>query len=240
MIKISKFDCIAGMTHRNLTSFVTTGLVAASLLTIAEAQEQGKKKYNTPKQPWSNYTVHQMDRPHPVKVKNQGAVTTTPPEGAIVLFDGKNSDAFEKAWKVADGILVASPGSTRTKQSFGSMRLHMEWRIPTGRKVNGQSGGNSGVFLMGRYEVQVQESHTNITYADGQAAAIYGQTPPAVNASAPQGEWQSYEIIFHAPVYGKEGIEKPAYMTVVHNGVVVHAHQTVSYTHLTLPTILLV
>lgn len=189
------------------------------------AQETQKKKYNTPKQPWSDYTVHDSTRPHPVKVKTAGAVTTPAPADAIVLFGGKNTDAFTRAWKVNDGIMIASPGDTRTKQAFGSIQLHVEWRIPAGRKVKGQGGGNSGVFLMDRYEVQVQESHTNVTYADGQAAALYGQYPPKVNASVPQGEWQSYDIIFEAPVYSKQGMEKPAYITVIHNGVVVHNRQ---------------
>ena len=122
-------------------------------------------------------------------------------------------------------MLIASPGNTSSKQSFGSMQLHMEWKIPAGREVQGQKGGNSGIFLMGIYEIQIQESHTNVTYADGQAAALYGQTPPMVNASAPQGEWQSYDIIFEAPVYGEKGMERPAYVTVIHNGVMVHHRQ---------------
>ncbi|MFK7909549.1 MAG: DUF1080 domain-containing protein [Akkermansiaceae bacterium] len=226
------------MTYWKSTSSLAVALASASLLPTAMAEE--KKKYDTPKQPWSEYKVHQMDRPHPAKVKNHGAVTTAPPKGAIVIFDGKNADAFSRAWDVKDGILIATKnpkpktsGDVRTKQEFGSVRLHVEWRIPAGREVDGQKGGNSGIFFMDRYEVQVQESHTNVTYADGQAAAIYGQTPPMVNASAPQGEWQSYDIVFHAPVYGKDGVEKPAYFTVVHNGVMVHSHQKVhgSTTH---------
>ena len=187
--------------------------------------EPEKKKPNPPKQPWSDYVVHDMSRPHPVKVANKGAVVTKPTADAKVLFGGKSTDAFTKDWKVVDGVMIASPGATRTKESFGSCHLHVEWKIPAGRKVNGQSGGNSGIFLMGKYEVQVMESHTNVTYADGQAAALYGQTPPMVNASAPQGEWQSYDIIFEAPVYDEDGMKTPAYVTVIHNGIVVHARQ---------------
>jgi len=204
------------VTTLGLTSLVLAGTVTA---------EPAKKKYNTPKQPWSEYTVHDMDRPHPVKVKTSGAVTTPAPADAIVLFAGKNTDAFTKKWTVKDGVMIASPGNTKTKQSFGSIQLHVEWKIPAGRKVNGQQGGNSGIFLMDRYEVQVQESHTNVTYADGQAAALYGQTPPLVNASSPQGEWQSYDIIFEAPAYGDDGVKTPAYVTIIHNGVVVQQHQ---------------
>ena len=192
------------------------------LCTGAQAQPE---KYDTPKQPWSDYTVHQIDRPHPKKVKTSGAVCTTAPVGAVILFDGKNTDSFTKAWKVEDGVMIASPGNNRSKQSFGSCRLHVEWRVPAGRKVNGQQGGNSGIFLMSRYEIQVQESYKNVTYADGQAAAIYGQYPPRVNASVPQGQWQSYDIIFEAPIYGENGVVKPAVITVIHNGVKVHDRQ---------------
>ena len=176
-------------------------------------------------QPWSEYKVHDESRPRPVKVPNQGAVTTKAPEGATVLFDGRNMDAFTRKWKISGGKMIASPRNNNTKESFGSCYLHVEWRIPANRKVDGQSGGNSGIFFMGKYEVQVMESHKNETYADGQAAALYGQTPPMVNASAPHGEWQSYDIIFEAPVYGEDGMITPAYVTVVHNGVVVHARQ---------------
>ena len=209
-----------------MTMLKSTLTLALLFPVEVHAQKHGEKP-NTPKQPWSEYKVHDMDRPHPKKVKSNGAVTTPPPAGATVLFDGKNIDAFTKAWKVENGVLIASPGDTRTKESFGDCVLHIEWRVPAGRKVKGQSGGNSGIFLMDRYEVQVQESHTNVTYADGQAAAIYGQTPPSVNPSVPQGEWQSYDIVFKAPVYGEKGLEKPAYVTVIHNGVKVHDKQEI-------------
>jgi hypothetical protein len=197
----------------------------AWILALSVDTQAEPKKYDTPKQPWSDYTVHQIDRPNPEKVKTNGAVCTKPPAGAVVLFDGKNTDAFTRAWRVKDGLMIASPGSTQTKKSFGSCKLHVEWRVPAGRKVDGQYGANSGVFLMSRYEVQVLESFENVTYADGQAAAIYGQYPPSVNASVPQGEWHSYDIIFEAPVYGDNGLEKPAFMTVIHNGVKVHDRQ---------------
>lgn len=181
----------------------------------------------TPKQGWSSYCVHDDSRPKPEKVKAAAAVLAAPPADAKVLFDGKDASNFTSPWKVVDGAMVADKADTFSKQSFGSCQLHIEWRVPADRRVIGQIGGNSGVFLMGLYEVQVQESHTNVTYADGQAAAIYGQTPPLVNASLPKGEWQSYDIIFQAPKYGEKGIEKPAYVTVIHNGVVVHSNQEI-------------
>jgi len=195
-------------------------MVLGSLVSLSNA-ESGKNE----KQPWSDYQVHDMARPHPVKVTTEGAVVVKPPSDAVVIFDGHGTDALTKAWKVKDGALIASLGNTSTKQSFGSVQLHVEWRIPVGRKVSGQKGGNSGIFLMNQYEIQVMESHTNVTYADGQAAALYGQTPPLVNASAPQGEWQSYDIIFEAPIYGDQGVIEPARVTVIHNGVVVHHRQ---------------
>jgi len=211
---------IQGMSPSSL-KFIVLGLC----FTGVSLAEPAKKKPDTPKQPWSDYKVHDASRPHPLKVPNHGAITSKAPAGATVLFDGKNTNAFTKEWKLRDGVMIASPGNNETKESFGSCYLHVEWRIPAGRKVRGQGGGNSGIFLMKKYEVQVMESHTNVTYADGQAAALYGQTPPMVNASAPQGEWQSYDIIFEAPVYGDKGVKTPAYITVIHNGVIVHARQ---------------
>ena len=123
---------------------------------------------------------------------------------------------------VKDGILVASPGNLTTKEEFGPVQVHLEWRVPAGRKVNGQGGGNSGIFLMGLYEVQILQSNGNQTYPDGTAGALYGQTPPLVNATAPQGEWQSYEILFHPPKYEGEKVVEPATVTVIQNGVVLH------------------
>lgn len=202
-------------------------LMGASLtcLTTTAIAAEGAKKSDTPKQPWSGYTVHDTKRPHPEKVESQGAVTTKAPADAIILFNGTDTSAWTKNWKIKDGIMVASPGNNSTKQSFGDCQLHIEWRIPAGRKVNGQKGGNSGVFLMQKYEIQVQESHTNVTYADGQTGAMYGQHPPLVNASTPQGEWQSYDIIFKAPRYEGETCTSPARVTVIHNGVVIQNNQ---------------
>lgn len=196
------------MRHFSITAF----LVSACLTHAAE---------QTPIQPWSDYRVHQVDRPHPEKITGIACVTTPAPSDAVVLFDGKGTEAFTVNWPVRDGVMVADSKDNHSKQSFGDCQLHVEWRIPADREVTAQQGGNSGVYLMDRYEVQVQESHANVTYADGQAAAIYGQTPPLVNASLPQGEWQSYDIFFTAPKYDKNGEVEPARITVIHNGVVV-------------------
>lgn len=179
-------------------------------------------------QPWSEYTVHDVTRPHPAKIAVADYVSIPAPADAIVIFDGKSTDALTKKWPVKDGILIASKlGDNKTKESFGDCQVHLEWRIPKGRKVEGQKGGNSGIFIMDKYEIQIQESHTNVTYADGQATAIYGQTPPIINASRPQGEWQSYDIFFKAPVYKDGKVVTPAYVTILHNGIIVQNNQPI-------------
>jgi hypothetical protein len=123
--------------------------------------------------------------------------------------------------------VVPGTGSIETARGFGDAQLHIEWRTPTPAKGEGQERGNSGVFLMGRYEVQVLDSYQNVTYPDGQAAAIYGQFPPLVNASRPPGEWQTYDIVFHAPRFDASGkLLSPARMTVLHNNVLVQDNVT--------------
>lgn len=194
-------------------------LLFASALS-AGAIEPGEKP-DTPQLPGVPYVVHDGTRPQPRVVATGGAVTVAPPSDATVLFDGSGLDAWQGGWKVVDGAMVASPGDLVTKQSFGAVQGHVEWRIPAGRAVKGQTGGNSGIFLMGRYEIQVLQSHDNPTYPDGQAASMYGQLPPLVNATAPQGEWQSYDFVFHPPHYEGGELKRPATLTLFHNGVVV-------------------
>lgn len=153
-----------------------------------------------------------------------------PPSDAIVLFDGKDlsqwrgPDGSEAKWTVQDGALIVKPGTgdISTKQGFGSMQLHIEWATPSEVKGEGQGRGNSGIFLQDRYEVQVLDSYQNKTYFHGQAAAIYKQYPPLVNASRGPGEWQTYDIIYHAPRFDEKGeVVKRATVTVLHNGVLV-------------------
>ncbi|HEY8961198.1 MAG TPA: DUF1080 domain-containing protein [Luteolibacter sp.] len=172
--------------------------------------------------------MHDGTRPQPPVVTPTGSIVVNPPSDAKVLFDGTpalvasswvNGDK-PAAWKVKDGSLIAgAPGNLNTKESFGAVQLHLEWRLPAGRKVDGQNGGNSGIFFMGLYEVQILQSNNNKTYADGQATALYGQLPPLVNATLPQGEWQSYDIAFEPPVYAGGKVTKPAKVTVLHNGI---------------------
>jgi len=182
------------------------------------------------------WPVHDETRPRP-KVVTPGTESTQeqpgkPPSDAVVLFDGKDLSKWrsakggEPAWKVDHGVLVvAGAGDIVTKEEFGDCQLHVEWAAPTPAGGEGQGRGNSGVKIMGRYEVQVIDSYEAQTYADGQAGALYGQYPPLVNASRPPGQWQMYDIIFHAPKFGPDGkVLKPATATVLHNGVLVQDH----------------
>jgi len=184
------------------------------------------------------WPMHSMDRPQP-RVVRPGAVIApiAPPSDAIVLFDGTSLAHWRTAdsvpaparWRLVDGAMevVRGSGSVQTAQGFGDVQLHVEWRAPTPPSGTGQNRGNSGVFLMGRYEVQVLDSHENVTYPDGQAGAIYGQYAPLVNASRPPGEWQSFDIVFRAPRFGAQGhVLSPARMTVIHNGTLVQDNVT--------------
>lgn len=198
------------------------------LLLLAGAQEPTGVGYDdTPVLPGQKWRVHDKQRPAP-PVVTPGAAGA-PPTDAIVLFDGAGLDAWQHAdgrdaaWKLVDGALEVAGGNLRTRESFGSCQLHLEWRAPAPPRNDSQARGNSGVFLMGRYEVQVLDSYQNVTYADGQAAALYGQHPPLVNACRPPGEWQSYDLVFRAPRFAADGsLAAPAVVTLFHNGVLVH------------------
>ncbi len=150
-----------------------------------------------------------------------------PPSDAVVLFDGTDLSAWDRAdnWTLEDGVMISGKGNPITKESFGDCQLHIEWSAPTPAKGNGQGRGNSGVFLMDRYEIQVLDSYQNQTYFDGQAGAIYKQTPPQVNAMRPPGEWNTYDIIWTAPRFHDNGeLKSPAFITAIHNGVLILNH----------------
>jgi len=158
---------------------------------------------------------------------------TLPPSDAVVLYgEAGDLDKWESEregpakWTASEELTVeAGTGGIKTKQSFGDMQVHVEWRSPAEVKGNGQGRGNSGFFLMGLYEVQVLDSYNNLTYYNGQAGSIYKQTVPLVNACLPPGEWQTYDIIFKAPVFNEDGSKKSsAYVTVIHNGVLIQNH----------------
>lgn len=180
----------------------------------------------------SGWKAHDLSRPKP-SVVTPAAKLGAAPSDAIVLFNGKdltgwtNSAGKPSKWKVTDGRLesVQGAGPIFTEQKFGDCQLHVEFATPSKVKGDGQGRGNSGVFLMGKYEIQVLDSFENETYADGQAGAIYGQYPPLVNASRGPGEWQSYDIIFHQSQFDKNGkLTSPATLTVFHNGVLIQDH----------------
>ena len=157
---------------------------------------------------------------------------TSAPSDAIQLFDGTDLSAWtgldnEAMWNVDDGILTVTGGTgdIKTKQAFGDVQLHIEWQTPTEVAGDGQDRGNSGVYLMSRYEIQVLDSFNNRTYSNGQAGSVYKQFSPLVNASREPGEWQVYDIIFLAPRFNDaDGVTTPARLTVLHNGVLIQNH----------------
>ncbi|HEX3747466.1 MAG TPA: DUF1080 domain-containing protein [Bryobacteraceae bacterium] len=186
--------------------------------------------------PGQKWRVHDRTRPQPRKVTpGQPIPTQSASSDAIVLFDGKDLSQWNGGgrggavtpprWKVEDGYveLVPGAGSLVTKASFGDIQMHAEWMTPTGAGASrvGQFRGNSGVILMGRYEVQVLSSYDNPTYPDGSAGAIYGLYPPMVNPCLPEGQWNSYDLVFEAPKFEGEKLVKPAFLTLFFNGLLV-------------------
>lgn len=182
--------------------------------------------------PKIEWAIHDPNRPLPPVVDPGPAGPPVPaPSDAVVLFNGKDMGQWTDSkgnpakWKVENGYMevVAKAGSIQTKRGFGDCQLHVEWAAPAEVKGEGQDRGNSGVFLMNTYEVQVLDCYNNKTYADGMTAAIYGQYPPFVNACRKPDEWQTYDIVFHGPRFDKDKkLVRPARMTVFHNGILVH------------------
>jgi hypothetical protein len=178
---------------------------------------------------------HSRARPQPTVVTPGAPVFAPPPSDAVVFFGGASldrwmhGDSSAPRWRVVDGAFEVAPGSGGlvTRDHFGDVQLHIEWMTPNPPRQEGQDRSNSGVFFGGgRYEVQVLDSYRNPTYPDGQAAAIYGQYPPLVNASRPPGEWQTYDIVYRRPRFGPDGaVITPAVLTVHHNGILVQDHR---------------
>ncbi|MFT5498406.1 MAG: hypothetical protein ACI9TH_003818 [Kiritimatiellia bacterium] len=185
---------------------------------------------DTPKLPHVDWKVHDIDRPRPEYVK-PAELPTQAPADAIVLFDGTDLSNFigpkgaAPGWKVEDGYMeIVKGGDLYTKEHFGSCQLHIEWRSPTPTQSSSQKRGNSGVFFMDQYEIQVLDCWENLTYADGMAGGLYGQYPPLVNAVKETGGWNYYDIIFTAPKWADGKIASKAYVTVLLNGVLVQNH----------------
>jgi hypothetical protein len=230
------------MTHRCFAVVVT--LVAILLSLPARTQAQKHELVNakdgsgvfgykdTPLQPWSGFHVHDPDRPAPPVVTPgpfTAAEQAAAPSDAVVLFDGRDLESWApNQWKVEDGCLVATAGPMRTKEEFGDCQLHLEWMVPTEPAESVWNRGNNGVFLLGEIEVQIFDSSSVKIYPDGQAAAVYAQTPPLVNACRKPGEWQTYDIVFTAPKFDDAGkLTAPARLTMFHNGVLVHLNQEI-------------
>lgn len=201
----------------------------ATLLYTENGQCQKKEYKPEDTEVWS---------PEPAVV-TPGRESHLPPSDAIILFDGSNADAWKHTksdtvkWLISDGAITVVPktGQLVTRQSFGSCQLHIEFKMPVEDDKTGQGRGNSGVFFMGRYEVQVLNNYNNKTYVNGQCASVYKDSPPLVNACRPSQEWQCYDIVFTAPVFNKKGkLVTPAYVTVFHNGVLVQNHTEIKGT----------
>lgn len=208
-----------------------SALVFGSVVTLSCSAENNDAAAEEKLEPWQQAQKTEVWEPVPpmVEVPEDGV-----PSDAIVLFDGSDlsewvgEDDGEPKWTLeGDAMTVARrQGGIRTKREFCDVQLHIEWRAPTDIEgMDGQDRGNSGVFLQERYEIQVLDSHDNETYPNGQAASVYKQSIPLVNATRPRGQWQEYDIIYQAPRFDESGaLEEPAYVTVLHNGVVVQNH----------------
>ncbi len=234
---------------KQLAFSILLGLSLTAILYAQEVPEVDWEKLSKT-QPWK--ATEQWE---PVPAKVNPGFFTAPPSDAVVLFDGKDLSQWRKpnygygvnmeqataiikakskeqkyeeaGWLVKDGAMIVQPGSgaIETKRAFGDVQLHIEWLAPVDPGKKDQAYSNSGVFLMGLYEIQVLNSYENETYPNGQAGAIYKQHIPMVNASRPPGEWQSYDIIFNAPRFEEDGtLKTPAYLTAFHNGVLIQNH----------------
>ena len=214
------------MTHTNAII-----LLAVAVTVSLSGQQPAPIGYDdTPMQPNGKWRVHDGNRPYPPVITVPAMPNSTgAPSDAIVLLGTADdlsawqmADGSAAAWTMKDGVLQTGKGILRTRQQFTDVQLHVEFATPSEVKGDSQGRGNSGVFLLGYFEIQVLDSYRNITYADGQAAAMYGQYPPLVNAARAPGEWQAYDIIFSAPRFAGDKLDKPAIVTVLHNGIVVH------------------
>ena len=213
-----------------IRSFAAIALFSSALV-LAQTPGANLGYTDTPMLAGLPYHVHDPSRPHP-PVVTPGAQSGIAPSDATVLFAGNDLSqwtATKQAWRVENGYVEVVPnaGDIRTKEKFGDVQLHVEWAAPAVVRGTSQNRGNSGIFLQGRYEVQVLDSFDNPTYADGQAGAIYGQWPPLVSPVRKPGEWQTYDIIFEAPKFEGDKVVKPAYLTVFLNGVLLHHHKEV-------------
>jgi hypothetical protein len=187
---------------------------------------------DTPVIPGSKWKVHDIDRPRPEPVAPAANLGGAPAD-AVVLFSGKDGSAFRSKdgpdckWAIENGEFLVKGGDHWTKQEFGSCQFHIEWKTDPKTEGNSQKKGNAGIFFMDRYEIQILDCDNNLTYADGMAGGIYGQTPPLVNATRKAGEWQTYDIIFTAPKLEGSKVVEPARVTILINGILVQNNTTI-------------
>jgi Domain of Unknown Function (DUF1080) len=205
----------------------TLVVLCTAVISLGQAQEIDRTKgdpklseYFTPEAP----------------VVTPGKTAHDAPSDAIILFDGKNFSNWEGdknqsiGWTIDNSAMVVKGGTggIKTKRGFGDCQMHIEFRTPAEVKGDGQGRGNSGIFLMGKYELQVLDNYSNKTYVNGQAGSMYKQLPPLVNACRPPGEWQTYDIVFTAPRFYDDGrLKSQARITVIHNGVLVQNNTTI-------------
>jgi hypothetical protein len=215
------------MYHRSVRAlFLVLQAIIASAVFGGEPEAEPPGYLDTPLLPNSTWRVHDRNRPQPPSV-TPADNPTAPPSDAIVLFDGKDLSQWvgAKPEGLEAGCLnILKAGQIQTKEHFGDCQLHIEWSTPTAPDDR-MRWGNSGIFFQGQYELQIIESRATHIYADGITAALYGQTPPLVNASRPPGQWQTFDVIYTAPRFDGDKLQKPAYFTVLHNGVLVQYHQ---------------
>ena len=217
----------------HLKRLLSIVLLLCTTLTVIASDDGPRPGYrDTPIIPGQKWRVHDADRPHPEVVDpGPGIFSNGHPADAVVLLD-KSGDLSSwtgrggvASWKPVDGAVEVTRGSGSivTRESFGDIQLHLEFITPPTVVGESQGRGNSGVFLMEKYEIQLLDSYQNPTYPDGQCAAFYGQWPPLVNACRGPGQWQSYDIVFTAPRFSDDGsLLSPARATVLHNGILVH------------------
>jgi len=237
--------------QRNLSSQILTSLVFTGLITgitliasshdlvIPQNENESYGYSDSPQQPWSEYRVHDPGRPLPEKLNPPAPSYFQPaPADATVLFDGTNLDSWEPTeWKLVDGTVECVSGPLTTKETFGAFQLHLEWMSPANFEGEWGNQGNNGVRLQGVYEIQIFDSWKINNYPDGACGAIYGQTPPLVNACTPAGHWQTYDIYFTPCKFDGDNILALPRVTVVQNGVMIQNNQEIygATSHFELP-----
>lgn len=225
-----------------LTAFLMAGLtlsVSAHDLVTPKNKNESYGYKDSPQQWWSKYRVHDSSRPIPKRVTPGTLNFATAPSDAIVLFNGKDLNAFKKTeWKLVDGTVECTTGALESKQTFKKFQLHLEWCGPKNFKGDWGNQGNNGVLLQGIYEIQVFDSYNINNYPDGVCGAIYGQVPPLVNATLPPGQWQTYDIFFTPAIWEGDKLASNPRVTIIQNGVMVQNNQEIfgTTTHFNLPS----